>query len=168
MKRLLLLLCFGIISHVAGSPPAHTNNQTQQTLTFLAKKHLFEEGIYKRSLTPELFWEALHYAEVIEPQIVYKQAIIETGYFTSIMLWRNNNLFGMRLAKVRSTTAIGQIEYHAYYKHWYDSVKDYALWQQYYIERGYSVIEYMAFLQEIGYATDKNYISKLKSISDYS
>jgi flagellum-specific peptidoglycan hydrolase FlgJ len=134
----------------------------------LAKKHLFEKDIYKLSLTPELFIKALYFAEVIEPEIVLKQALIETGHFTSDMLWRNNNVFGMRLARVRETTAVKQMNYHAYYDHWYDSVKDYKLLQEYYISRGRDLNNYYSFLREIGYATDPNYILKLKSVSDIS
>ena len=166
MKRLLILLCFGIISTIAGSPPAYT--PTKEKLQFLSKKHLFEEDIYKRSLTSELFIEALYYAEVISPEIAYKQALIETGRFTSNLFWRGNNAFGMKMARRRETTATSTVYGHAAYSHWYDSVKDYVLWQQWYKDRGYSMDNYLDFLQEVGYATDRHYISKLKNICDYS
>ena len=166
MKKILLLLCFGIITLAAGSPPAYT--PAKEKLIFLSKKHIFERDIYMSSLTPELFIEALYYAEIISPQIAYKQAQIETGGFRSNLLWRGNNLFGMKMARKRPTTATYIVYGHAAYSHWYDSIKDYALWQQWHKERGYSLDNYLEFLQEIGYATDRNYIKKLKSISDYS
>lgn len=167
MKKRLILLCFGImVSIAAASPPAY--QPTKDKLLFISKKHIFEEGIYKRSLTPLLFVEALYYAEVISPEIVYKQAQIETGQFTSNLLWRGNNVFGMKMARRRETTATSIVYGHAGYSHWYDSVKDYVLWQRWHKERGYSLDNYLLFLQEVGYATDINYINKLKSISDYS
>ena len=151
---------------IAGAPPAY--DHTNQQLTFLIKKHIFEKDVYKRSLTRSLFLEALYYAEVLSPEIAYKQAQIETGNFTSNLLWKGNNAFGMKMARRRETTAVRIVYGHAGYSHWYDSIKDYALWQQWYIEKGFDMDDYLAFLKDVGYATDRHYISKLKSILDYS
>ena len=71
----------------------------------------------------------------------------------------------MRYARVRDTYAIGEYKNHAYYNNWINSVQDYALWQAWYISRGHDLQDYFAFLRDIGYATDKKYINKLKGIS---
>jgi hypothetical protein len=60
------------------------------------------------------------------------QAKWESTHFTSEIFYDNNNLFGMKLAKIRPTTAIGKHKLHgnhAAYNNWQDSVKDYKLWQ---------------------------------------
>ena len=55
---------------------------------------------------------------VQHPYIVYAQAIIESGNFSSKIFKENNNLFGMKLAYQRPTTAIRAQYSHAVYKNW--------------------------------------------------
>ena len=100
---------------------------------------------------------------VEHPKIVFKQAVLESGRFSSASFVYGNNLFGMKKPIVRKTKAIGTYLRHAKYKHWTDSVDDYALWQQYYKSKGYKLNNYYKFLGRI-YAEDKNYIKKLKCI----
>ncbi len=166
MKRiiLMLVLCGTALAGIAPQSTPHS----RERFTYLIKRQIFIDTIYERSLTPELLREALYYAEVISPEIAYKQALIETGYFSSELCIKANNIFGMRLARVRPTTAIGEYKYHARYRHWWDSVKDYKSLQEYYSQNGYDLTNYLVFLKEIGYATDKSYINKLKSIKDFS
>ena len=45
---------------------------------------------------------------VKSPEIVYRQAILETGWFGSKSFVKYNNLFGMRQPKIRKTTAKGR------------------------------------------------------------
>lgn len=63
------------------------------------------------------------------PDIVLRQAICESGGFKSKLTKRGNNIFGMRLARKRKTTAIGKCGGYAQYAHWVESVIDYKLWQ---------------------------------------
>ncbi len=69
------------------------------------------------------------------PETVLAQARLETGNFTSPIFKENHNLFGMKVAKKRPTTAIGVNRNHAQYKNWKDSVIDYALFQSYAISK---------------------------------
>ena len=62
------------------------------------------------------------------PHIVLAQAILETGHFESKIFVENNNLFGMKEARVRLNLAEGTQYGHAYYDNWKESVTDYALW----------------------------------------
>ncbi len=166
MKKLLILLAFSCLIGIAKCPPCPV--EAYSKYLFEGKKHLFFETIYNKPFDPELLKEALIYCEIQAPDIVYRQAYWETGNFSSELLWVANNCMGMRLPAVRETTAIGEFKYHAKYKHWIDSVKDYKLLQEWYLNRGYRLVEYYSFLEEINYATDKNYITKLKSISGSS
>jgi hypothetical protein len=134
---------------------------SDQTL-FQAKKIDFYNRVYNELFNTELLKECLYYEKIQHPEIVLIQSEIETGHYTSDIFLMANNLFGMRFARVRETTAIGEYSYHAKYSHWTESVKDYKLWQDYYESRGYRINdEYLAFLQYIRYATDRRYIAKI-------
>ena len=96
--------------------------------------------------------EALEYYGVKHPQIVYAQAILETGHFKSNICLNYNNLFGLYDSKNKD-----------YYKfnHWAESIVAYKEW----IQKKYQPPNnYYVFLEEINYASDKEYISTLKSI----
>lgn len=96
--------------------------------------------------------EALIYYEVQHPQIVYAQALIETGNFKSNLCLNSNNLFGLY------NSSRGR--YHRF-DHWTESVVAYKNFIQY---RYKPPEDYYKFLQRIGYAEDPNYISKLKKV----
>lgn len=97
-------------------------------------------------------FEALEYYDIHHPDIVYAQAILETGHFTSVGYLKHNNLFGLYDSKAK--------RYHRF-NHWTDGVIAYKEW----IQKRYKPPEdYYMFLQRIGYAEDKNYINKLKRI----
>lgn len=130
----------------------------QEMPKFEAKKPQIQEKIKKTSKvsfknkTPEKgLFEALLYYGIYYPEIVYRQAILETGFFTSDICLKYNNLFGLYNSKTKS-----------YYKfsHWTESVKAYVSMIQYKYEEG----DYYAFLEKIGYAQDADYVKKLKNI----
>lgn len=89
--------------------------------------------------------------EVLFPEIVYAQAILETGNFTSNLCINKNNLFGLYNSKRK--------EFYSFEK-WEDSVDAYKKYIQYKYKGG----DYFKFLDSIGYAEDPNYIKKLKII----
>lgn len=96
------------------------------------------------------------------PDIVYAQAVLETGNFKSKLFVNNNNLFGFKEPKVRSNTARGSVNGYAYYSSWRQSVIDYALYQSSYI-RKLNREAYFDYLDK-NYAEDPNYSKKLKEI----
>ena len=91
--------------------------------------------------------EALEYYEVKHPEIVYAQAILETGHFRSKVYRECNNLFGLYNSRTES-----------YYKfdHWSESVVAYLDFIQ---DRYKPPNDYYKFLLDIGYAEDPNYIT---------
>ena len=96
--------------------------------------------------------EALDYYNVEYPNIVYAQAILETGHFKSKVYREYNNLFGLYNSKTKN-----------YYKfdHWSESVIAYLN----FIQNKYKPPnDYYKFLSDIGYAEDPEYINKLKRI----
>ena len=108
---------------------------------------------------------ALELEEIINQDYVIAQIRLETGNLTSELCLKNNNLCGMKLAKMRKTTATGSSEHgYATYKSWYDCVIDIGLWQQYYISKGRDLSNYPAFLASVGYASDPFYLAKVEQI----
>jgi len=91
----------------------------------------------------------LKLSKIKHSNIVIKQAILETGWFTSSVYKANNNLFGLvfngRYAK---------------FHHWTDCIKSYKYFQRRYIKGCY-----YTFLVKSKYASDKKYVKKLKMIN---
>lgn len=96
--------------------------------------------------------EALEYYGVKHPQIVYAQAVLETGHFKSDLCLNDNNLFGLYNSKKH--------RYHTF-DHWKDCIIAYKEMIQYKYKDG---DDYLNFLKEIGYAEDSEYICKLKEL----
>ena len=113
----------------------------------------------------DLSWENVVYwidtLGIDHPEIVMQQVLLETGQLSSAICHENNNLFGMKEPRVRSTTALGTKRGHAYYRSYIDSIKDYKLWQDNMYDGHH---DYYAFLSEVGYAEARHYIAALKSI----
>ena len=161
MRKSIFIMVMLFMSSLACLCPQTTN---KEWIINLCKKQLFMESVYELPFTTKNLKQALDYAGVKHPDIAYRQAVLETANFTSELFVMANNLMGMRRAKVRETTAIGEYNYHAYYLHWWDSVRDYKLWQDYYAGKSYDLTCYYDFLSEIQYATDILYINKLKNL----
>lgn len=99
--------------------------------------------------------EALLYYEIKYPEIVYAQAILETGHFKSKVYQNNNNLFGLYDSKNKK---------YYQFKHWSESIIAYKS----YIQSKYnSDMSYYNFLKCINYAEDINYINKLKNLTTH-
>jgi len=97
------------------------------------------------------------------PYIVFAQSKLETGNFTSKIFRENSNLFGMREAKQRITTARGTENNHAYYASWGESVYDYAFYQCRYLSNIQTEEQYFQYLGQ-SYAENPNYVSILKDM----
>lgn len=107
---------------------------------------------FKNKTPEEGLSEALEYYDVLHPNIVYAQAVLETGHFKSNACTNDNNLFGLYDSKNKR-----------YYKfnHWSESVIAY----KDFIQRKYHPPkDYYQFLSDIGYAEDPEYTNKLKRI----
>lgn len=104
--------------------------------------------------TPELTLQNL-YEEILSqgiehPEIVLKQAILETRWLKcSNCSMQFNNIFGFM-------NKSGYLKFDT----WIDCVKYYKNWQNSYYKGG----DYYTFLDKIGYATGPEYLSRLKWI----
>lgn len=117
----------------------------------------------KESFNDKVFIEYLRSINIKFPEIVYAQAVLETGNFKSKIFNTNNNLFGMKEATKRPTLAKGTELEHAYYDNWRESVIDYALYQARYLNSIKTEDQYYEYL-EANYAEDPEYLFKIKNI----
>lgn len=99
--------------------------------------------------------EELEKQDVWYPKVVLAQAILETGWFEcENCSLDKNNLFGLWNSKKQE---------YFYYTNWKESIGGYKRGIQYkFFRKDYK--DYYHFLSEIGYATDPQYIIKLKKI----
>lgn len=107
-------------------------------------------------------YNAIFVTRVEHPDIVFAQAILESGHMKDKVFTDGNNLFGMKVPSRRPTLAVGVIHGHAKFNTWMDSVKDYAIWQSIYC-RGLAREEYFNYLDKV-YSENKNYVKILKTI----
>ncbi len=102
-------------------------------------------------LTLENLSYVIDYYELNHKDIIIRQSILETGWFKSYNCKKRNNLFGLYDSRNNRYFS---------FPHWSDSVRGYKESIYYRYKSG----DYYKFLINIGYAEDKLYISKLKSI----
>lgn len=123
---------------------------SQSEKIIVSEQLAFEDSV-------KLYIESLNLAH---PDIVLKQARIESGNFTSKIFKDNMNLFGMRDSYYRPTVSIGVNRGYAVYEDWKHSVIDYALLQAW----SYKKLNREEYLKQlsISYAEDTLYIQKVK------
>lgn len=108
--------------------------------------------VLDRSFTPANFLLELYIQEVQYPDIVFRQACLESGFFKSPIWQENANPFGFKY-KNR----------YLQFDNWQESIYYYRMWQdKWYINESE---DYYKFLVRVGYASDDLYIKKLMSIN---
>lgn len=152
---LFLLLVIWLISTAMSKTVTETFYVTGETKMLVLEEH--------NEFSEEKLDAYLKEINIKFPDIVKAQATLETGYFKSEIFLVNHNLFGMKVAKLRPTTALGENRGHAYYDNWKQSVIDYAFYQSSYLRQAKTEEEYLGYLK-ISYAEDPNYINKLKKL----
>lgn len=99
----------------------------------------------KENLKKELAKQGIPHAD-----IVFNQAMLETGNLTSKLCRNHNNLFGIRHGKP-----------YAHYNNWIESVSDYKKR----ISSRYKGGDYYQFLERIKYAVAGTYVRYLKKMA---
>lgn len=123
--------------------------KTEESTNEVVVKH---DSISYSSLNPKDYLMLVLIEKNIKfPEIVYAQAVLETGDFTSTLCIKHHNLFGLYNSKKQEFF---------HFNNWEESVDAYIK----YIEYKYISGDYFEFLDSIGYAEDPNYIKKLKII----
>lgn len=112
-----------------------------------------------KPLTKQALWEEINQAGIQYPDLVFAQALLESGDLKSKIARLNRNVFGMKLPSIRTTTAIGQKRGHALFKHWTESVRDYKLYQDFVFKKK-NITSRKAYIR---------YLNKVYSeVNDYS
>lgn len=145
MKRILLIILFCFISmsfHDIEVIPQQTRIEVQDT-SFLHKE-----------LSDSTLYLALEYYNIKHPRIVLAQAKLETGNYTSRHCIKGNNLFGLYNSKKKK---------YFQFNHWSESIEAYKDMIEY---KHRDDEDYYEFLVRISYASDPNYISKVKQIEN--
>lgn len=88
------------------------------------------EKFENKPFSKENFAKYVKQIGIKHPDVAIAQAMIESGHFNSNLFKKNNNIFGMKFPRQRTTTAIGERSGQAFYKNWLDATKDYKLWQE--------------------------------------
>lgn len=107
---------------------------------------------------PNLYREIIRNG-IRHPKIVLAQAILETGWFRSPLCRNRHNLFGLTNPKTGK-----------YYEfnHWTESVRAYYTKVQYRYSQKKQInssdVDYLKWLQQIGYAEDIKYVHKIISL----
>jgi len=83
-----------------------------------------------KELNKENLYQAIKEMNIIHPDIVFAQIMLESSNLKSKLTKTNNNFFGMKQANKRETTSIGSLHGYAMYDNWYSCVVDYLLYQQ--------------------------------------
>jgi hypothetical protein len=122
------------------------------------------EEITKEQVIQEISFEDSVYNYILElniqhPEVVLRQARIESGNFKSRIFLENNNMFGMKMPNKRPNMASGSNRGYAVYNNWKESVIDYALYQVY-SGKNLSKEDYIKMLND-NYAEDTEYLNKL-------
>lgn len=119
--------------------------------------------VLEKPFTKADFIELIKDCNIKYPHIVVAQAEIESGNFTSEIFRHNHNMFGMRMARTRITTAEKEVNGFAYYRDWKDCVYDYAMYQSSSMSGADNEQEYFDRLGE-KYAQDSSYVGAVKAV----
>lgn len=127
------------------------------------KKEILNQQInyYKVfNVTQELLAFAIRDMGIKHPEMVFRQAMLESGWLKSRLARTQNNLFGMKMPKRRETFATkkGRNNY-AFYETWVHSVADYKLYQD-----GRNIKDFDSFLKKSKYSQTDNYRERLMAI----
>ena len=117
----------------------------------------------QNNFTEEKFINKIKQLNLNYPHIVYAQAMLESGNFTSKIFKENNNMFGMKQARVRINLAKSTQYNHAYFETWEDCLLDFAFHRATYFSKLKTEQDYYNYLGKY-YAEDPSYVSKLKSM----
>lgn len=165
----LLKVLLGVVIFATLGFTVAINNATDEAFETELEEMPYEEKVIiineieKEAFSQDALIEELKRLNIRFPHIVLAQSMLETGHFESNVFRANNNLFGMKQARQRCTTARGTNLNHAYYDNWKESVMDYALFQSAYLRDLKTEAQYFSYLDR-NYAEAQNYDQAVKNM----
>lgn len=145
MKRILLIVLFCFVSMSFSKVDISLMKECSEVQ---------DTSFLHGELNDSTLYLALEYYNIKHPRIVLAQAKLETGNYKSNHCINKNNLFGLYNSRKK--------EYFSF-EHWHHSVKAYKDMIEYKHKNGE---DYYEFLIRISYASDPNYVSKVKQIEN--
>ncbi len=160
-----IVLLIGVIGYIVLTSMVSNAHQEgfKEALSEPIETELLVLDSPEDTFSQEALVEEIKKLNIRFPHIVLAQSILETGYWESRIYQENHNLFGMKQARARATTANGTQLGHAYYDDWKESVTDYALYQAAYLNKIRKENQYLRYLDK-NYAEAKDYDKKLEAI----
>jgi uncharacterized FlgJ-related protein len=160
-KKIMLYSLIVSISYGIGHyfSPVAAVKATEAHVKNLTSTH---ENIDVEEFSEEALLSFMKELKIKYPETVLAQARLESGNFTSDIFKENHNLFGMKVAEKRPTSAIGINRGHAQYNNWKESVVDYALFQSYIIAKlpKNNRSEYRNYIQKF-YSETSDYLTRI-------
>lgn len=123
----------------------------------------FSKPVVKSKISKEELISYMDSVGIKYTDIVWAQAKIESGNFSSKLFRYNNNIFGMRVAKSRKHTSIGKRFGYAIYPNWKASVMDYKYFQDHFIGKIASKKDYFRYLDKY-YSRSRKYSKTIKKL----
>jgi hypothetical protein len=108
------------------------------------------DSVYVDTFSIQAFKDEIYKQNIKHPEIVLRQGILESAWFTSDIWVKNKNPFGFYYQ-----------EAYLKFETWQQSVHYYSAWQ----DRHYKGGDYYEFLGKIGYAEDSCYEENLRNIN---
>lgn len=121
------------------------------------------ESVSEKEVTDSLAYDIMLLLDIQHPHIAMAQMKLESGHYQSKLAKENNNYFGMRHPRQRTSVSLGDKNGYAKYRGWAYSILDYALWQRQYA-RNLTEEDYLTKLSN-SYAEDEKYVEKIKIIA---
>lgn len=110
-------------------------------------------------LNKENFFIVCEELGLVHSDVIYAQALLESGHFTSGWYKTHNNFLGLWNSYKSEPYS---------FPHWSDCLRGYRDYIQYrYDEEMGTTDEYLIFLDELGYAEDPDYDSKIRRMLEY-
>lgn len=110
-------------------------------------------------LNKENFFIVCDELGLVHSDVIYAQALLESGHFTSGWYKTHNNFLGLWNSYKSEPYS---------FPHWSDCLRGYRDYIQYrYDEEMGTTDEYLMFLDELGYAEDPEYDSKVRRMLEY-
>lgn len=155
----MLLYFWHLIPNMTDPKPVHKRSYASIVLDMEREIMGRKIPVQMHETTQDLVYSYIVECEIYEPEIVLRQSILETGWWTSKNCVERNNIFGMKGGKVTDDNPEGYM----IYEDWKASVRAYKEWQLRKYNPDYCGT-YYDFLESVGYAESPEYTNKLKQI----
>jgi uncharacterized FlgJ-related protein len=160
---IVTLMAFGFMMFSLGTVVENSKTNNTKPDTVFIDRFVDTCSYNLDTLKVEELKRAINDYNISYANVVFNQAVLETGNFTSNIFLENNNMFGMTQPGVRKTTSLGEKNGFANYSNWLESLKDYKYYQEMILSNDNV---YLTILKHQNYAEDNDYINKITRLKN--